>query len=339
MLQKHIGYLDSLKGFAIILVVLGHICAGYNAAQIYPSARYALTVIHNSIYMFHMPLFMTISGYVFHVAYITNDGEPKRDSISRQILNLLLMYLFFSLVLCFFKIVAADYTNSSISCKDILLIPILPISPYWYLYVLVTFYIVFSIKKARLCHVRPAVLLPILAVISVLGNLLGTDFWFSLDRSLYYLFFFALGIVLQREEIPLNVFTMSIFCIGVSVLILVFWHDRNINEIPLVNLMVGALFTLIFWGVFSKIRFFATNHVLRFVGCHSLEIYVLHCIFTAGNRAMLMWLGIRNAFISTFLNLFVSVAFPILLGFMCKSLGVHELFFKPVSYFCHKAKL
>lgn len=48
-------FIDSLKGFAIILVVLGHSLEkfGYNDS-----------LVHNLIYAFHMPLFFVISGYL-----------------------------------------------------------------------------------------------------------------------------------------------------------------------------------------------------------------------------------------------------------------------------------
>ena len=44
--NQRIEYLDSLKGFTITLVVLGHICAGYIAAQTYPCANCILGAIH-----------------------------------------------------------------------------------------------------------------------------------------------------------------------------------------------------------------------------------------------------------------------------------------------------
>lgn len=54
-------YLDSLKGFAIGLVVIGHVLQAFvQDWQNYP--------ILKLIYMFHMPLFITISGYFFSLS-------------------------------------------------------------------------------------------------------------------------------------------------------------------------------------------------------------------------------------------------------------------------------
>lgn len=54
-------YLDSLKGVAILLVVIGHVIQTFVSNwQEYPAFKL--------IYMFHMPLFIAISGYFFSLS-------------------------------------------------------------------------------------------------------------------------------------------------------------------------------------------------------------------------------------------------------------------------------
>lgn len=58
--MKRIAYIDSIKGFAILLVVMGHTFhdfKGINMAFI------------DFIYAFHMPLFFIISGYLGYKKY------------------------------------------------------------------------------------------------------------------------------------------------------------------------------------------------------------------------------------------------------------------------------
>ena len=55
--------LDLLKGFAILLVVLGH-AVQYNLTKTFDSHP-----IFRVIYSFHMPLFMFISGYVSCISF------------------------------------------------------------------------------------------------------------------------------------------------------------------------------------------------------------------------------------------------------------------------------
>lgn len=57
--MKRLVYIDNLKAFAIVLVVLGH------AIQFINWGGYKTDVIFNLIYSFHMPLFMALSGCFF----------------------------------------------------------------------------------------------------------------------------------------------------------------------------------------------------------------------------------------------------------------------------------
>lgn len=75
--STRIGYLDALKGFATLCVVLGHVAVGYLEGNTYPETNQILYGVKNVIYAFHMPLFMMISGCVYAVAYYRN-GEPSQ---------------------------------------------------------------------------------------------------------------------------------------------------------------------------------------------------------------------------------------------------------------------
>lgn len=58
-------FLDILKAYAIILVVWGH-CIQYGAGQAYGDNNlYYENVVFQTIYSFHMPLFILISGFLF----------------------------------------------------------------------------------------------------------------------------------------------------------------------------------------------------------------------------------------------------------------------------------
>lgn len=54
-MDNRIQWIDKLKGFLILLVIIGHF--GYAN---YPS----MSILHDLIYSFHMPLFIFLSGYV-----------------------------------------------------------------------------------------------------------------------------------------------------------------------------------------------------------------------------------------------------------------------------------
>ena len=79
--------LDALRGFAIILVVLGHAIQS-------SFVDYDNNPFFRIIYSFHMPLFMFLSGYV---SYASFDGTINK--LVRRFRSLIIPFLFGYLLL------------------------------------------------------------------------------------------------------------------------------------------------------------------------------------------------------------------------------------------------
>ena len=63
--MKRSHYIDAIKGFLILLVIIGH-CIQYGNGYIYrDNELYYNDFFFRSIYSFHMPMFMIVSGYLF----------------------------------------------------------------------------------------------------------------------------------------------------------------------------------------------------------------------------------------------------------------------------------
>ncbi len=83
MNRERLHYLDAARGFAILLVVLGHI---WETDQPLPVL----------IYSFHVPLFFVISGIL--TAYTDQAERPAAKRISARVKSLIVPYIFFELV-------------------------------------------------------------------------------------------------------------------------------------------------------------------------------------------------------------------------------------------------
>lgn len=93
---KRINFIDIAKGIGIVLVYLGH-------------SSFSET-INKFIFIFHMPFFFFVSGFMFKP-----NNASFVDFIQHKIKTLLLPYLFFSIVnLLFLFVVSTKYSWSSI---------------------------------------------------------------------------------------------------------------------------------------------------------------------------------------------------------------------------------
>lgn len=76
-MKERIQYIDAMRGFAILLVVIGHLIQ-YNFEDAFHND------IFNIIYSFHMPLFFFISGCVSTTAY---KGKTMHNKVAISFLG------------------------------------------------------------------------------------------------------------------------------------------------------------------------------------------------------------------------------------------------------------
>lgn len=335
-----IGYIDALKGFAILCVVLGHVADGYLDGNTYPEANQVLFDIFNTIYAFHMPLFMMISGYVYAVAYFDDAGRPDNRRIYRQIGNVAFVYVLFSVIFGLVKVAMSRYTNKPVVVTDIIMIWCKPISPYWYLYDLMLLYLIFKIPVFY--KTNRNVLMFVLTVAAFCSNYVSIG-WFQIPSILYLALFFYMGFSNRVHSDWLfgkKRFAIVSFAVGI-VLSIIFW-DKNsytvrekavfLNSIPVVNVFIALGLSLMLWYLFRNVRWLSENRLLTLLGRYSLEIYVMHCFLTAGFRVAFSRVGVGNAYTSLALNFVLSTFIPLMAAIISKRLGIHDLLFRPVNY-------
>lgn len=102
---------DILRGFAIILVVLGH-CIQEGSGEAYRTeSAYFSDRLYQFIYSFHMPLFMLISGYLgWHSINKCGKKQERRNLLGRRAVTLLIP-IFLWTALDYVRILIVNYAN------------------------------------------------------------------------------------------------------------------------------------------------------------------------------------------------------------------------------------
>lgn len=90
-------FIDAIKGLLILLVIIGH-CVQYGNGYLYLDHElYYNNFIFRSIYTFHMPMFMIISGYLFNYSNI----KPLRNIVLSKLKTIGVPFVFFCTIIYF----------------------------------------------------------------------------------------------------------------------------------------------------------------------------------------------------------------------------------------------
>ncbi len=250
---QRLDYIDALKGLMVVFVVLGHVIDGYLESAKWPEYENVLSLIFNIIYSFHMPLCFMISGYLYQLAYTDQNGAVKREKVRTHAIDFAIIYIVFCILFWATKLVMSDAVNTAVSVKDIFMIWAVPMSNYWYLYILIALYFIFSIDRLRNLKIR--YMFPVLLAVNVLSNLVPGKVWFQVSRIAYYSLFFYLGMQYRKDK---NFFIFrkqsSMTCMGIAVVIMIPFLicGRKINIIPVVNMIVALGISIGVWNALEK---------------------------------------------------------------------------------------
>ena len=284
---QRIGYIDALRGFTMILVVMNHVsayCLGvpFGAVALLDNEVHSYTHIFSE---FRMPLFFFVSGFVLYKATDKWNLEHIKAFFKKKIpVQLLSPFLFFVLFL---------YINK-ISFLDGIFHP--EKKGYWFTFMLLQFFVFYAfsrwilLKLFKLENLKKytsigvfvlglffSFVLPYLIASQSLSHILGTFAY-----RLY--FYFILGTLTRAFfsyfEKLLDQGYILIVCV-ISFFILNFFYQ----ELPLQPLMRLFMAVCGIVVVFSVFRKYASNFesrggkILQFIGRRTLDIYLIHYFF------------------------------------------------------------
>ena len=192
-MAQRLDWLDTVKAIGIFLVYIGH-C---DIASVYPY-----------IYMFHMPLFFLISGFLFSLTNPVMENACTGKFVWKKTKRLIVPYVVLGTVIFGIKYLFAGLSHAAreFSVANFFKMFIIPSASYstighlWYVFTLyVIFLMVLGLIAVRLLSADRLKLILVMAGLWLLCYFLPTVRLFNLSNVLYYAPYFIMGILLQRD--------------------------------------------------------------------------------------------------------------------------------------------
>lgn len=267
-------WVDSLKGFLISLVVLGHVVQSMIDSNVFFSSNESLTLIFDWIYSFHMHLFFLVSGYLYKSSWIKRvHARDFWKMLLNKEMNLIVLYIEFSLLLGILKMFAGGSVKEPVGIYDLLMIPFNPISVFWFLHVLIIFFFIFPCMDRFSFNYIDNKFMILLLMVSSFSQLVILPL--DLNKVCMHMFFFALGCLFYTKKMLLNV-KYIILVLTFGLVNLNFWPDN-----VLLKTMVSVSWVLFFYMVFISNEKKLSNKLFVLLGQECLAIYLLHPFIVA----------------------------------------------------------
>jgi fucose 4-O-acetylase-like acetyltransferase len=273
------AFFDNAKYLAIVLVAMGH-----SWEPLTDHSRVA-EALYMTVYTFHMPAFIVISGY------FSRSFDMRPDRLRRLITGVAVPYVIFEVAYTFFKRWADNDPTQPFSLLD-------PWYLTWFLVALFVWRLTTPLWKIVRWPVPLAVAIAVLASVS---PDIGDDL--DLQRVLQFLPFFVVGLFLKPEHFQLvrrrevRILSVPIFA---AALVLAYWaaprmtsawfyHRDSAQELG-APWWAGAVMTFALFGcsVVLTACFFAwvprRKMWFTVLGAGTLYGYLLHGFIAKGSR-------------------------------------------------------
>ncbi len=315
MVKKQRLYeLDRGKGLAIILVVMGHI-----VARTEPLGAGWYMMLRFTIYLFHMPFFVFLSGVAMSYTYRNVDSIGDYFDYTKNKFNRFIpIFFIFGVITVIAKTLAEKYlsvdntsTNLAVGLRDLVFFPgVSSATTLWYIYVLFMYYLIFPIfEKIK----NKWLILGVLTSSIVLSFFsYAVTHLFLLERFSTYLCFVVLGWIVGKNYeaflkfikqwglVCLGLFVVTIYLIDVLFYKCIVTHDctyfPNLFNIPIINKPqpLETVHVIAFCGFLSipaliyllKFSFLSNSILLERVGKYVFIIYLLNTLVLGALRGV-----------------------------------------------------
>jgi fucose 4-O-acetylase-like acetyltransferase len=276
MTKIRLEYIDSLRGFLIICMVAGHIIQWF-------LPDYEHNHLFNSIYSFHMPLFMFVSGFV---CFRPDIQIHFKAGLKRRFLQLMLPFFMWTFVV-------RPLIDWNFDVTKMLNKLIYPDTGFWFLWVLFFIYVIFlSLSKiADKLRFNKTFVLAAVALVLYVTYLFSNFRYFGFQFISWYFMFFIIGFLHNQYNSLINKYSKYLFVVSMIIFPILAYHWQmkipptvfgftiKSNLFLYVYKLVSVIFSIPFFMYLFRL-FDEKYHILGKVGKNTLGIYVIHGIIS-----------------------------------------------------------
>ena len=303
--------IESLRGVAIALMVMGHVIGAHSDMGLKVDDGSTLRFIYYLQDYITMPLFTLMSGYVYAFKPLSQAASLSKF-VNSKVTRLLIPLAVVS-TLFFLMQNSVPGTNAKTGFGEMWKIYVLPFAHFWFIQGIFTvFLIIAGLELANVLSTLRSTLIVILISATIyLGGFVQTDI-FGLGHVPFLLTFFLIGLASKRyyQQIftkPVLIVTGILFIAAAVYQISIFNTGFDVLHERWLNIMVGSTACILL------IKSGLQNNYLVWLGNYSYAIYLFHVFATAASRIILNKLHVQNDYIQLIFGLVLGLAFPVIL--------------------------
>lgn len=311
---------ETLRGAAIILVVIGHVIGTDSLGGMKVADDSIWRHIYFSFEFIRMPLFTMISGWVYSLRppqlHILKDFTIKK-------IRRILLPMAVAGTLYFLLQLITPGTNSTGKIEEIWKIYIFPYTQFWYLPALFLIFLLVSILDS-FRFIDKFLYWGIFTIATLLIMIFFKSYVpdsvpniFAFKNAIYLLPFFLIGIGINRFKMIFSnkylIYSLTVILVCLLVMQQLYWY--NIIELQLskrsgIGLYIGIIGSIILLNLKWKVNW------LIWIGNYAYTIFLYHAFGTAAGRILIKKIGVDNSLIIFTTSLLIGIIFPILIEYI-----------------------
>ncbi|MCI8638468.1 MAG: acyltransferase family protein [Coprococcus sp.] len=327
-MQKREEWLDYIKAFAIICVVIGHACertmTGINTQS------FLIRYLDFFVNSFHMPLFFMVSGYIYKNAKEAGKDAQFLPYLKKKAIDLLFPYTWFAIAIWIGKSVFSDYVVRKVETASLFEMFIEPVAFMWFIYLLF-FISIFIWVLEKVLKDNSIIILIILIPMTM------TWIWFKsgnvlIDRFLFYSLFYYIGVCIYKFQWLLRKWIIAAVAFILYVILFIpYCNNPDIYAYKIMENLTGAFF--FFFLLHGIIEYFSLgNQALLYIGKNTMYIYIMHPVLMNAFRMFYIKINFHNTIIWLMSLILCGIALPVSFSLMAKDRLLLEFWFKPRIY-------